>query len=249
MWTLSRDKKWLCCGLVVGDPYMEDFLDASAAVVQGGADLVEWILPIPEATYHGQVLHRAAARALKHPASLAETCSAAQDFRQTYETQLLLTTYYARVVVRGLERFVSEVARGGFVGVMIPDLPFEESEPLASRLAVHGIALIQSLGSSEKRRSAIAAASSGFLLWAAHAGGDPVTVLDEIRPGIQRLRPETNLPVFVSSHIQTPDDARVAWQCADGIMVGSSTVWLVEGRGGDVTGRLTAFVRSLSDVR
>lgn len=249
MWTLARDRKWLCCGLVVGDPHMEDFLDASAAIAAGGADLIEWILPIPEATYHGKVLHRAAQRALKHPVSLTSMCDAAQDFNRVYDRPLVLTTYYSRVVVRGVDRFAAEVARAGFVGVMVPDLPYEASQILSSRLATHGVALIHSLGRDAARRDQIADGASGFLLWAAHAGGDPVTVLPEIAEGVAHLRSRSNLPVFVSSHVQTPEDARTAWQHADGIMVGSSIVWLIEGRGSDVNERLTRFVQSLSEVR
>jgi tryptophan synthase alpha chain len=249
MFRLNRTKKLLCCGLVVGDPHIEGFIDSAHAIAEAGADVVEWILPLPEAAYHGRVLQRAAQRALKEPVSLSQTCDAAAVFVKQFEVPLVLTTYYARILVHGLERFASELNRGGFSALMVPDLPIEECEGLRAALAAHGIALVQSLGQDPARRELIAEEADGFLLWAAHAGGDQVTRLEEIGVGIEALRSKTDLPIFVASHIQSAEDAHAAWAIADGVMVGSSIVWLIEGKGPDIGGRLKDFVSELANAR
>ncbi len=249
MFRLNRSKKLLCCGLVVGDPHIEGFIEAADAIAEAGADVVEWILPLPEAAYHGRVLQRAAQRALKEPVSLAETCDAAAVFVARFDIPLVLTTYYARIIVHGHERFASEMSRGGFSALMVPDLPIEECSDLRDALSVHEIALVQSLGTDPDRRDLIAKGADGFLLWAAHAGGDQVTRLEEIGDGIQGLRAVTDLPVFVATHIQSAEDARAAWAIADGVMVGSSIVWLIEGKGADLTARLKDFVSELAKAR
>ena len=243
-----KDRKLLCCGLVIGDPHVEGFEEAADAVARGGADVLEWILPIPEAAYHGRVMHRAANRALKEVVSLSDACAAAQRFRKKHATPLVLTSYYARVLVHGLDAFAQMVSRGGFSGVMVPDLPVEESQGLREALAPHGISLVQSLGGDMARREKIAKAADGFIIWASHAGGDLVTSAEEMARGIQELRRVTPLPIFAAAHVQSAEEARNAWRFADGILVGSSVVWLIEGKG-DVAERVHAFVQSLSDVR
>lgn len=245
---LPGDRKLLCCGLVVGDPHIEGFLEAADAVARGGADVLEWVLPIPDAAYHGRVMHRAANRALKEVVTLEQAAAALQTFHQTHRSPVVLTSYYARVLVHSLPKFAEVVGDGGFSGVMVPDLPVEECEPLRTALTAHGVDLVQSLGGDAERRKKIFAMSQGFALWASHAGGETVTQADTMAQGIRDLSPHRDIPIFVAAHVQSPDDARKAWGMADGLLVGSSVVWLVEGKG-DVTDRLYSFVRSLSDAR
>ncbi len=249
MFRLNRTKKLLCCGLVVGDPHIEGFIDSAHAIAEAGADVVEWILPLPEAAYHGRVLQRAAQRALKEPVTLSQACDAAAKFVKQFEVPLVLTTYYARILVHGHQSFASELSRGGFSALMVPDLPIEECDGLRAALATHGIALVQSLGQDPARREEIAQEADGFLLWAAHAGGDQVMQLEEMGVGIEALRAKTDLPIFVASHIQSAEDAHAAWAIADGVMVGSSIVWLIEGKGPDICARLKDFVSELVNAR
>jgi len=212
--------------LMGGFPDGETALAIGQAYAEAGADLVELGVPFSDPLADGPVIQEAGSRALEGgatPESVLETAAALSD-----AVPVVLMTYSNLVLSRGADDFVRDLEASGVSGLIVPDLPLEESGELADACERHGIALVPLVAptSSDERMEEIGAQARGFLYTVSVSGTTGERSGDEDYPElIERARSHSSVPVALGFGISTPEQADAAAQAgADGVIVGSRLV-------------------------
>ena len=241
--------------LTAGDPDLSTTRRLVAALRRGGADLVEIGVPFSDPIADGPVNQRAAERALRRGVTLRSCLGLAADLRRDGGPPVVLFTYYNPVHRMGVEAFAVEAARSGVDGVLVTDLPLDEAEELRGALGRAGIDLVGLLAptSSAERVRTVLALCGGFVYFISRTGVTGVS--DELPPElagqVRAARQESRLPIAVGFGIGRPEQVRTIASFADGVVVGSALVRLVEEHveAPDLEDRVEAFIKSLSAPR
>lgn len=224
--------------LMAGDPDLattEALLEALAA---GGADLIELGVPFSDPIADGPVNQRAAARALAAGTKLSGILHTVAAVRDRLGLPIVLFTYFNPLHARGLERFAEQAAASGVDGVLCVDLPPEEAErELVPALAAQGIDTIFLLAptSTRERVQRVARLASGFVYYVSRTGvtGERDALPPDLAREVRRVRRKLDQPLAVGFGISTPAQVAALGEVADGIVVGSALVRLVEQMGSD----------------
>ncbi|MDR7522445.1 MAG: tryptophan synthase subunit alpha [Armatimonadota bacterium] len=247
----AQGRRALIPFLMAGDPS----LDATASFLRGfagsGADLLEIGVPFSDPIADGPVNQRAAQRALAHHVRLVDVLNLVADLRPHVAQPVVLLSYYNPILQFGLEAFCRRAASAGVDGVVVPDLPPEEGGPLGAAAGPHGLDTIflTAPTSTDDRLARVASASRGFVYCVSLTGvtGVRSDLADDVGTLVARLRRYTPLPVCVGFGVSTPDHARQVAAVADGVIVGSAIVSVIEREGAAAGPALVAFVRSLRE--
>jgi tryptophan synthase alpha chain len=217
-------------------------LDASRAVglacADAGADLVELGVPFSDPLADGPVIQRAGVRALAAGASLARVLELLATLRADgVRLPIVLMTYYNPVLAFGLKSFARTAADAGADGVIVPDLPLEESEPLRAETEPAGLDFVQMVAptSTPPRLRAIARVSRGFIYVVSVTGitGERRALPPDLDAQMRALRLVTTKPLCVGFGVASPEHVAAVGRVADGVIVGSAIVRLVERHTGD----------------
>ncbi|KDE55250.1 tryptophan synthase subunit alpha [Methanoculleus sp. MH98A] len=240
---------------VAGDPGIEASFGVAKTMIDAGADLLEIAVPYADPVADGPVIERAHVRALRAGTTPDDVFALVRELRgYAPALPLVLFTYHNIIHRRGPDRFFSEAAAAGADGVLIVDLPVEESgevAPYAARYGIDRIALIAPTTSPE-RQHAILSGASGFVYLISLEG---VTgERDRLPPGIAGLvgavREKTGLPLAVGFGVSRPEHVRtVADAGANGVIVGSALVRLIEEHAGDEAGMQDALRAAIATLR
>ena len=152
--------------LTVGFPSVRDTLSLVPALVDGGADVIELGVPFSDPLADGPTIQRASFHALSQGVNLGTCLQVCQQLRSAvFDTPLVLMGYYNPILSYGLDRFAADAQNAGADGVIVPDLPFEEADPLQSTCHQHGIHLIPLLAptSTDARISRSCEKAGGFV--------------------------------------------------------------------------------------
>jgi tryptophan synthase alpha chain len=235
--------------VMAGSPSPEAFPDVLTAVAEV-ADAVEIGLPFSDPLMDGPVIAAAGERAVRArvgPLAALELAAAARE-----GAPRVAMTYYNPVHRMGERAFCGRAADAGVAGLIVPDLPLEESDGLRAAAAARGLAWIPLVAptSTPERVRALAATATGFVYAVSTLG---VTgVRDELSARAARVaaacRAATDLPVLVGVGVSTPDQARAAAAGADGVVIGSAVVKLVSERGAGAARSFLREVRSALDA-
>jgi tryptophan synthase alpha chain len=196
------------------------------ALADAGADAIEVGIPHSDPIMDGAVVQEASRVALErgtHPSDVLATIAEA-DLR----IPVAVMTYANIVRHPALETFCAELASAGVGGVIVPDLPVDESQDLAATSAAHGVdmVLLAAPGTAPERYAAIGAAAHGFVYCVATYGvtGVRSELATTAREVVDAVRPHTDVPLLVGVGIATPELAAEACTFADGAIVGSALV-------------------------
>jgi tryptophan synthase alpha chain len=232
-----------------GDPSAEATASFLEAFARSGADLLEIGVPFSDPIADGPINQRAAQRALAQGASLTGMLDLAARVRPRVGQPMVLLSYYNPLLQFGLEVFCASAAAAGLDGVVVPDLPPEEGGPLREAATPAGLDVIflAAPTSTDERLAQVAQASQGFIYCVSLTGvtGVRASVSSEVGALVGRLRRHTALPVCVGFGVSTPDHARQVAAVADGVIVGSAIVALVERDGASAAPALSEFVKAL----
>jgi tryptophan synthase alpha chain len=238
--------------VTAGDPSLEATSRIVGALQRAGADLVEIGVPFSDPIADGPVIQRAAERALRGGATLSATLDLVRDLKRSGAPPLVLFTYYNPIHRMGLEPFAARAREAELDGLLVTDLPPEEAGALHAALRQGPIERIGFLApnSSPERMRAIAGRSSGFLYLISRAG---VTgVRDDLPAGaLEQIGAARDvaggLPIAIGFGISRPEQIRALTGVADGIVVGSALVRVIEeaGDAGDLPDRVERFCRHL----
>lgn len=249
---LDAGRKLLVPYLTAGLPSPREFPDLAAAIGQQ-ADALEVGIPFSDPVMDGPVIQAASHRALEAGVTLDRCFALLAAARERARCPLVVMTYYNPVHRIGAAAFARAMGEGGVTGVIVPDLPFDESAELTEALAGRGIASIRLVAPTTppERARLIVAGGSGFVYAVARLGvtGERDSLGEEARVAVQRVRPHTALPVLLGIGIATGEQAREAAALADGVIVGSAIMRRVIED--DVPGavRLAGEIRAALDER
>ncbi len=235
--------------ITAGDPDLMRSRDIVRALARGGADVIEIGVPFSDPIADGPVIQRASERALAAGGTLTSVLELVRDLRGELTVPLVLFTYVNPVLRLGADRFVTEAAAAGVDGVLLLDLPIEESATMHAALtgaAIDQVFLVSPTTSDERLREA-GRLGRGFLYAISRLGvtGARDAVAQSAAPLVARIRSVSDLPIALGFGISTPDHVRQVASYADAAVVGSAIVRVVEEAarsGEDVPGAVERFV-------
>lgn len=239
--------------VMAGDPSPRGALEMALACIQGGADILEIGMPFSDPIADGPTLQKAAMRSLEAGTTVESCLELCGKLRKKHaHVPLVLMGYLNPVLAYGVDAFFAQCSAVGADGLILPDLPPEESGELKVAADAHGISVVflAAPTSTPSRLEAIRRAASGFLYFVSVTGvtGAKRAQASELAPKLAELRKLSPVPVVVGFGIAEPDQAREFGRLADGVVVGSAIVERV-GRPGPVAKRakdVHSLVKSLA---
>jgi tryptophan synthase alpha chain len=237
--------------IMAGDPDLATTFDLIGALVEGGADVIELGVPFSDPIADGPVNQRAAVRGLASGTTLAGVLELVARARVRWEVPIVLFSYFNPILAQGLGEFAARAAASGVDGVLCLDLPPEEAVPdFTDALTAVGLAPIFLLAptSTPARVKRVDRIAAGFVYYVSRTG---VTgVQDELAPELlaqaKRVRRQLHHPLAVGFGIATAEQAAAVGATADGVVVGSALVRVVEEHGRSAAGPLAAAAGELS---
>lgn len=218
--------------LAVGYPSVESTLALAPALVAAGADIFELGVPYSDPLADGATLQRATQIALANGVTPRICLDVAARIRAMVDVPLVLMTYYNPIARFGDEDFAGAAAQAGVDGFIVPDLPPEEADELAEACARHDINLIYLVApsSTDERLELVGRASNGFVYCVALAGvtGARSQLADGLPSYLDRVRRFVKQPLAVGFGISRPEHVEVVARHADGAIVASALVDLLD---------------------
>ncbi len=249
----ARGERALVVYLMAGDPSLAETARLVVEAERRGADVIELGVPFSDPLADGPVIQRAGLRALGAGASLARVLEMVSSLRGRVRAPLVLMTYYNPVLAFGLKAFARTAVDAGADGVIVPDLPYEESAPLRAETEPAGLDLVQLVAptSTPARVKAIARVSRGFVYVVSLTGitGARRELPPDLDAQVRALRLVTTKPVCVGFGVSTPEQVAAVGTLADGVVVGSAIVRAVEQHAGTaaLADKVGDFIAALKD--
>ena len=254
----ARDEKAMGLFLTDGFPETEATVPLLHALDRGGVDFIELGMPFSDPLAEGRPIQRASARALDNGVKMRDTFRRAQTFREQSDTPLLLMGYVNPLLKYGIEDFCHDAAAAGVDGLILPDLPPEESDTLTDAAAKHDLDLVFLIApnSSDDRIRAVDRRATGFVYAVSVTGLtgsdlDGAPTVDEYLERAKSL--VSSNPILVGFGIKTHEDAMRLSRNTDGFIVGSALINRVEALWDDDTlsdaDRLDAVEEFVHDLK
>lgn len=235
--------------ITAGDPTPERTPAIVAALERGGVDLIELGVPFSEPIADGPVIQRGAERALRAGTNVIKVLEIARKIRAHSQIPILLFTYLNPVLRYGLEKLATDAKAAGIDGCLLTDLSVEEAETYVTAMRAAGLdtVFLAAPTSTERRLKLVAKYSTGFVYLVSRTGvtGERASLSEALPPLIERTRAVTDLPLAAGFGISTPEQAANVAKMADGVVVGSAIVRLIEKNVSDT--ELKSFAHTLRD--
>ena len=240
--------------IAAGDPSLSATEELALAFDEVGVDAIELGVPFSDPIADGPSIQRASERALASGANLERILRLTASVRPSLSACIALMSYYNPIYRYGVKAFCAASSEAGVDGLIVPDLPMEESEELHGAALESGVDLIYltaPTGSPERARR-IARLSRGFVYAVSLIGvtGARDSISADLKPMMETLRGATEKPVCVGFGVGTPDQARSVAEEADGVIVGSAIVNVIESRIGrpDLVSAAQRFAKELTEA-
>lgn len=237
--------------VTAGDPDLERSSTVLRALDGAGADILEVGVPFSDPMADGPVIQRASERALANGTTLTATLELIAQVRSSVKAGIVVFSYANPILAMGLTPFMERAAAAGVDGVLVLDLPIEESGELREAAAAVGIApifLVSPTTTDERLRRA-SEFGRGFLYAISRLGvtGQRDTVAASAENMVKRIRTMTTLPIAVGFGISRPEHVAQVGQWADAAVVGSALVAAVArvANNSDLAGEVSRYVRWL----
>jgi tryptophan synthase alpha chain len=237
--------------VTAGDPDLGMTKTLVREMARRGGDLIEIGVPFSDPLADGPIIQRASQRALQGGTTLRKILRTVSELRRDVDVPLVLLTYYNPVFRYGEEAFVADALDAGVDGVIVPDLPPEEAQTLMDLTADTDLDMIflAAPTSASDRLALISEASRGFIYYVSRLGTTGVRdqLAEDLRVMLENLRASTSKPITVGFGISTPDHVRLVAELADGVVVASAILKLIEDLGGreDKLAQVGDFVAAL----
>ena len=237
--------------ITCGDPDLETTAAAVRAAVKGGADLIELGIPFSDPTAEGPVIQGANLRALKGGVTTDKIFAFVRELRRDVTVPLVFMTYANVVFSYGAERFISTCKDIGIDGLILPDLPYEEKDEFQPLCRKYGVDLISLIApTSENRIAMIAKEAEGFIYLVSSLGVTGVRneIKTDLAAIVDVIRKNTDVPCAIGFGISKPEQAKKMADIADGAIVGSAIIKLLEQYGKQAPEQIAAYVKSMKDA-
>ncbi len=247
----ALDRPALIPFLMAGDPDLETSARLLRIAAAAG-DILEIGVPFSDPIADGPTIQRAGQRALARGTTLRDALTLVRGLRGDSAAPIVLLTYFNPVVQYGVEHFCRDAHAAGADGIVVPDLPADEADALIPPARAAGLDTIFLVAptTSDARIRLAAERSRGFLYCVSLTGvtGARTQVPPDVEALIGRVKALSALPVCVGFGISTPEQAQAIGRLADGVIVGSALVGLVERSASDAESALIGYLQQLRDA-
>ena len=231
----AEGRKAFVAYVMAGDPDYETSLELVRGLPGAGVDIIELGLPFTDPMADGPTIQLAGQRALDAGQTLSKTLDMARALRADDDTTpIVLMGYYNPIFSMGVPAFLEAAKAAGIDGLIVVDLPPEEDDELCVPAQAAGLNFIRlaTPTTDEARLGTVLRNTSGFVYYVSITGitGAGAAVAGDVGPDVARIKAKTDLPVVVGFGIKTPEAARSIAAVADGTVVGSAIVKMVEER-------------------
>jgi len=250
----AQGEKAVVIYITAGDPSLELTEEIALGLNAAGVDCLEIGVPFSDPTADGPIIQAASQRALKNGTTLAGILAMIESIRKTSEIPIVLFGYYNPILSYGPERFAARAKEVGVDGILVVDLPPEESAELRQYTDPKQIDFISLIAptTSTERVKAIAAHATGFLYYISITGvtGTAKPKVEEVAKDVARIKKVTALPLVVGFGISTPQQAKEIAPSADGIVIGSAVVRMIEEHSGtfDLVTHVAHYARGIKEA-
>lgn len=249
------EKKSLIIYITAGDPDLKITEELVYSIAEAGADVVELGIPFSDPLADGPTIQQASQRALNRKVTIPKILSTIEKIRKKSSVPIALMTYYNPIFYYGLDRFVAGSKAVGVDGLIVPDLPLEESKELRDITDRFGIELISFIAptSTPERIDAITKVARGFIYCVSVTGvtGIRENLSLDVAEMIRKIRPYTDIPLAIGFGISNAKQAKEMIKYTDAIIVGSAVVKIIENYQNDLSmllGQVRSFVKSLKEA-
>jgi len=227
------NRKNLVTFITAGDPDLTTSLRLMHTLVESGVDVIELGVPFSDPMADGPVIQRASERAVANGVGLNAVLQLVREFRTTNVTTPVVLMGYANPVERmGQKAFIQNAVSAGVDGVLVVDYPPEESTDFSTKASAAGLNVIYLVAptSTDERMRDTAAVASGFIYYVSLKGVTGAGTLDvsDVAQKVAKLREYTDLPINVGFGISDATSAKAVASVADGVVIGSKLITLVE---------------------
>ena len=231
----AEGRKAFVAYVMAGDPDYDTSLELVRGLPGAGVDIIELGLPFTDPMADGPTIQIAGQRALDAGQTLSKTLDMARALRADDDTTpIVLMGYYNPIFSMGVPAFLEAAKAAGIDGLIVVDLPPEEDDELCVPAQAAGLNFIRlaTPTTDEARLGTVLRNTSGFVYYVSITGitGAGAAVAGDVGPDVARIKAKTDLPVVVGFGIKTPEAARSIAAVADGTVVGSAIVKMVEER-------------------
>ena len=249
-----ENKKAFVVYIGAGDPNLEATRQLALEFDKAGVDVLELGVPFSDPLADGLVNQLAAQRGLESgttPPKLLETVAA---IRRDSQVPIVFYVYFNLIHRVGMERFIEDAARVGVDGLLVLDLPPEESDNYEALMAKAGLCNIYLIAPTtpEARMEKIVKRAAGFIYYISREGvtGMQSKVASNLAEQVAKIRAHTSLPIAVGFGVSNPEQAKAVAKEADGCVVGSAIVNQIaaNGKASDLVPKLGAFVKAMADA-
>ena len=246
----SQGRKAFVAYVMAGDPDYETSLEIVKGLPGAGVDIIELGMPFTDPMADGPTIQLAGQRALEAGQTLEKTLEMARELRKDDdETPIVMMGYYNPIYNRGIDQFLSDAKQAGIDGLIVVDLPPEEDAELCIPAQNAGLNFIRLATPTTDglRLPTVLRNTSGFVYYVSITGitGSAEAQADDVGPEVARIKSATDLPVIVGFGIKTPEASRAIAGVADGAVVGSAIVKLIEEKRS--VPEVLSFVKGLAD--
>lgn len=237
--------------ITCGDPDLETTAKIVREAVANGADLIELGIPFSDPTAEGPVIQGANIRALKGGVTTDKVFDLVRELRKDVTVPMVFMTYSNVVFSYGADKFISTCKEIGINGLILPDLPYEEKEEFLPQCKKCGVDLISLIApTSENRIAMIAKEADGFIYLVSSLGvtGTRSEISTDLKSIVDVIRQNTSVPCAIGFGISTPEQAKKMADIADGAIVGSAIIKIIEQYGKDAPKYVGEYVKSMKDA-
>jgi tryptophan synthase alpha chain len=250
----SAGKKGLVVYIGAGDPDLAATRNLAVAFDQAGVDVLELGVPFSDPLADGLVNQLAAQRGMESGTTPPKLLATIAAIRRDSQVPIVLYIYFNLIHRLGLEAFIAGAAQAGVDGLLVLDLPPEESDNYEALMKRHGLCNIYLVAPTtpEERMEYIVQRGTGFIYYISREGvtGMQAQVAADLAARVARIRAHTTLPIAIGFGISNPDQARLVAREGDACVVGSAIVNQIaeQGRSPDLVKNVGAFVKSLAEA-
>ncbi len=243
-----ENRKAFIAFITCGDPDLETTEKLIHEMAESGADLIELGIPFSDPTAEGPTIFSANMRALSGGVTTDKIFEMTERLKGRVNIPMVFMTYANVVFSYGTERFCRRAAECGISGIILPDVPYEEKEEFASVCRSAGLEFVSLIApTSHERIKMIASEAEGFVYCVSSLGvtGVRSEIKTDISEMINAVKAVTDVPAAVGFGISTPEQAARMAESADGVIIGSAIVKLVEKYGSDSVPYVGEYVKNI----
>ena len=237
--------------ITCGDPDLATTEKIVRAAAANGADLIELGIPFSDPTAEGPVIQGANIRALAGGVTTDKIFEMVRRLRKDVTIPMVFMTYANVVFSYDADKFISTCREIGIDGLILPDLPFEEKEEFLPLCHKYGVDLISLIApTSDQRIAMICKEAEGVLYIVSSLGvtGTRSEITTDLSALVKLVRQNTKIPCAIGFGISTPEQAANMAGIADGAIVGSAIIKLIEKHGKEATEPVGAYIKSMKDA-